>query len=90
MAAIMLLRGPICRGAEQARDLPGQQGERDGSPAGYEDSFHIHQNVRFFTNNEELSEKQREAVERNRRLLSVDEQLIDAADEIEGPANDSA
>jgi hypothetical protein len=49
--------------------------------------FDIHQNVRFFSNNEELSEKLKEAVERNRkRLLGEDEAESDAADKIAGPS----
>jgi hypothetical protein len=52
--------------------------------------FDIHQNVRFFTNNDELSEKLKEAVGRNRlRLLGGDDQSVDAADEIEGPADEN-
>jgi hypothetical protein len=49
--------------------------------------FDIHQNVRFFTNDVELAEKLREAVQRNRKhLFGNDRSEADAADDIEGPS----
>lgn len=51
--------------------------------------FDIHQNVRSFSNHEELAAKLKEAVERNRgRLFGDDEGEPDAADEIAGPTSD--
>ncbi|MDX6623517.1 MAG: hypothetical protein QOE75_1449 [Solirubrobacterales bacterium] len=47
--------------------------------------FDIHQNVRFFSNHDELTSKLKEAVERNRTRLFGEAGEPDAADEIAGP-----